>query len=344
MFQEEVQQERNMRITQLEHMKNSEQQLKEKVELLKQNCEEMRGELTSRERAQNQELMAAKSDSEGQFAVLQQRITEQQDELEATSHELQDLRQQLRIREGQVEDLKQLASVRNEDVERLKEELVQAMQEVGEQRALVSCLQITVEERDVELEKIQQDLCAAQENIVELAGVRNEQQQQHLAAPVNVVDQSVHEALQLAYENMEQYYLRVNSQYQSAQETIRVLEGRNAEMVARVEQCRKEFEAKASECVELQRRLKRGGGVGGGSGEEEVETLRRRVQELEVGQEEVQQSCAVAVEELTARQEECKVKEARVAELEGKLAELQREYQQLEVGTNCLFSHPACWC
>ena len=75
-----------------------------------------------------------------------------------------------------------------------------------------------------------------------------------------------------------------------------------------------------------------------------VETLRRRVQELEVGQEEVQQSCAVAVEELTARQEECKVKEARVAELEGKLTELQREYQQLEVGTNCLFPHPACWC
>ena len=309
MFQEEVQQERNMRITQLEHMKNSEQQLKEKVELLKQNCEEMRGELTSRERAQNRELMAAKSDSEGQFAVLQQRITEQQDELEATSHELQDLRQQLRIREGQVEDLKQLASVRNEDVERLKEELVQAMQEVGEQRALVSCLQITVEERDVE----------------------------HLAAPVNV-GQSQYEALQLAYKNMEKYYLQMNSQYQSAQETIRALEGRNAKMVAHVEQARQEFEKKASECVELQRQLKRGGGSKGE--EEEVEALRRRVQELEVEQD--QQSCAVAVEELTARQEECKEKEARVAELEGTLAELQRKYQQLEVGANFLSPHCAC--
>ena len=320
--------ERVERITLLEHqlqvVKDSEQRLKEKVD---------------RERAQNRELAAAKSDSEGQFAVLQQRIKEQQDELGAMSCEVHDLRQQLRIREGQVEDLEQLASSRNEDVEHLKEELQQRMQELAEQRALVSSLQITLEEREVEFEKVQQDLCAAQENIVELAGARSEQQ--HLATPVSVVDQSVHEALQLAYENMEKYYLRVNSQHQSAQETIHVLEARNAEMVARVEQCRKEFEAKASECVDLQRRLKRGGGGGGGSEEEEVEALRQRVQELEVGQEEVQQSCAVAVEELTARQEECKVKEMRISELEGKLAEMQREYQQLEVSTWASFLFPA---
>ena len=311
--------ERDERITLLEHqlqvVKDSEQQ--EKVD---------------RERAQNRELAAAKSDSEGQFAVLQQQIKEQQDEL-------RDLRQQLRIREGQVEDLEQLASSRNEDVEHLKEELQQRMQELAEERALVSSLQITLEEREVEFEKVQQDLCAAQENIVELAGARSEQQ--HLATPVSVVDQSVHEALQLAYENMEKYYLRVNSQYQSAQETIHVLEARNAEMVARVEQCRKEFEAKASECVDLQRRLKRGGVGGGGSEEEEVEVLRQHVQELEVGQEEVQQSCAVAVGEVTARQEE--VKEVRISELEGKLAEMQWEHQQLEVGTlvGFLFLHSA---
>ena len=118
-------------------------------------------------------------------------------------------------------------------------------------------------------------------------------------------------------------------------------------MTARQEEC-KVKEARIAELegklAKLQRRLKRGGGVGGGSEEEEVETLRRRVQELEVGQEEAQQSCVVAVEELTARQEECKVKEARVAELEGKLVELQWEYQQLEVGTNFLFPHPAYWC
>ena len=73
---EGVVRERDERITLLEHqlqvVKDSEQRLKEKVD---------------RERAQNRELMAAKSDSEGQFAVLQQRIKEQQDELEATSHE-----------------------------------------------------------------------------------------------------------------------------------------------------------------------------------------------------------------------------------------------------------------
>ena len=327
---EGVVKERDEKITVLQHqlqvVKDSEQRLKEKVD---------------REKAQNRELAAAKSDSEGQFAVLQQRIKEQQDELGAMSCEVHDLRQQLRIREGQVEDLEQLASSRNEDVEHLKEELQQRMQELAEQRALVSSLQITLEEREVEFEKVQQDLCAAQENIVELAGARSEQQ--HLGTPVNDVDRSVHEALQLAYENMEKYYLRVNSQYQSAQETIRVLEARNAEMVARVEQCRKEFEVKASECVNLQRQLKQGGGGGGGSEEEEVEVLRQRVQELEVGQEEVQQSCAMAVEELTARQEECKEKEARVSELEGKLAEMQREYQQLEVSTWASFLFPAVW-
>ena len=73
---EGVVRERDERITLLGHqlqvVKDSEQRLKEKVD---------------RERAQNRELMAAKSDSEGQFAVLQQRIKEQQDELEATSRE-----------------------------------------------------------------------------------------------------------------------------------------------------------------------------------------------------------------------------------------------------------------
>ena len=71
---EGVVRERDEKITLLEHqlqvVKDSEQRLKEKVD---------------RERAQNRELMAAKSDSEGQFAVLQQQIKEQQDEVEATS-------------------------------------------------------------------------------------------------------------------------------------------------------------------------------------------------------------------------------------------------------------------
>ena len=37
------------------------------------------------------------------------------------------------------------------------------------------------------------------------------------------------------------------------------------------------------------------------------------------------------------------MKEARVSELEGKLAEMQREYQQLEVSTWASFLFPAKW-
>ena len=314
---EGVGKERQERIVQLEHqlqvVRESEQRLMEKLD---------------RERAQNHELLAARSDTEGQLSVLQQQIKEQQDELGVVGQELEDARRQLKIREAQVEDLEQLASARNDDTERLSEELHQVTQQLEEQRMIVSDLQISAGERQTQLEKAQQDLCAAQENVVELMGARNfptEQQQ----LPTNVVDRSVHEALQQAYENMERYYVRVNGQLKGSQETIQVLVVKNNELVARVEQCRKEFEAKASECVELQRQLKRGGGEEVG---DEVGALRQRVRELEEGQEEVQQSCAIAVQELTARQEESKQQQERIVELEQKLAQLQRDYEDLEVG------------
>ena len=313
---EDVVKERGERNVQLEHqlqvVRESEQRLMEKLD---------------RERAQNHELLAARSDSEGQLLVLQQRIKEQQDELGAVGQELEDTRRQLKIREAQVEDLEQLASARNDDIERLNEELHQVTQQLGEQRVVVSDLQSSAAEHQTQLEKVQQDLCAAQENVVELVGARNLPDEHQL--PANVVDRSVHEALQQAYENMEGYYVRVNGQLQRAQETNQVLVGKNNELVARVEQCRKEFEAKASECVELQRQLKKGGG---GEVGDEVGALRQRVRELEEGQEEVEQSCAIAVEELTARQEECKQQQERIVELEQKLGQLQRDYEDLEVG------------
>jgi len=314
---ESVGKERQERIVQLEHqlqvVRESEQRLMEKLD---------------RERAQNHDLLAARSDTEGQLSVLQQQIQGQQDELGAVGQELEDARRQLKIREAQVEDLEQLASARNDDTERLSEELHQVTQQLEEQRMIVSDLQISAGERQIQLEKAQQDLCAAQENVVELMGARNfPTVQQQL--PTNVVDRSVHEALQQAYENMERYYVRVNGQLKGSQETIHVLVEKNNELVARVEQCRKEFEAKASECVELQRQLKRGGG---GEVGDEVGALRQRVRELEEGQEEVQQSCAIAVQELTARQEESKQQQERIMELEQKLAQLQRDYEDLEVG------------
>ena len=257
--------ERDGSITLLEHQlqvaKNSEQQLKEIVD---------------RERAQNQELTAAKSDSEGQFAVLQKRIKEQQDELETMARELGNLRQQLRICKGQIEDVGQLASARSEDNEHLKEELHQAVEELGEQRALVSSLQITLEERQITLEKVQQDLHVAQNNVAKLVSAASEQQQ---STPVSVVDQSIYEALQLAYDNMEKDYTQMNSQFRDAQKKILDLEERNAELEAHVEQWRKGFAAKVSECLvlQLQSQLKKDESEGG-----EVEVMQQPVQELEM--------------------------------------------------------------
>ena len=90
----------------------------------------------------------------------------------------------------------------------------------------MSSLQITLEERQITLEKVQQDLHVAQNNVAKLVSAASEQQQ---STPVNVVDQSIYEALQLAYDNMEK---QMNSQFRDAQKKIQDLEERNVELEA----------------------------------------------------------------------------------------------------------------
>ena len=137
-------------------------------------------------------------------------------------------------------------------------------------------------QRAKELEQLQQELSVAQENIAELMGVARQQQAPPHPSPpqqADSVERSVYDALLQAYDNMEQYYreaTRVRSE----------VEQQNALLVARVEQCRQEYQARSRELAELMRSKvrkedgggavshqlcgtgRRGGGVAGARGDE----------------------------------------------------------------------------
>ena len=143
---EKQQQERNERIAHLEHqlqaVKDSEQRLKEKV---------------NQQRAQIQELITIKLDSEGQFAVLRQQIKEQQ-------YELGTMTEQLSVRKEQVESLEQFASAKSRHIELLREKL-------KEHGVLAPNLQLTVNEP-------QQDLYVSHNDVATASGSEKQQQQQ----------------------------------------------------------------------------------------------------------------------------------------------------------------------
>ena len=323
-------------------------------------------EQLERQRGHNQELLAAKEGEEQQLEVLKKRISEIEGEVVELTSECEDLKQQIRIKDSQVDDLQRLTSARGYELEQvtakleayeqqnaelnaacaeLRASLEQCREEMSQlqqqqQNSIRADIDAVLEEKDERIEKLEQELACAQANITEIMGAQQnppvvEQPQHGPRLPQNVVDKGAYIALQQAYETFEKYYRdektareRVTLQLKTIQEVNVRLQAENDTMVQRVQVCKKEYESKAQECAELQRRLKKEGlptevqpkAVGGSE---------QKIREMEREQEEMIQNCQAASEQLSVRQRECDQQRDRIVQLEAEVTGLTRRYEEM---------------
>ncbi len=294
------------------------------------------GQNLDREREQVRELLAVKSSEEGQIQLLQRKLEEEQVRSVAAKAEIADLMKELRIKDSQVDDLQRLAESHNEEIEQLTEKVDECMCKLEVERANVEDLQ---SEKMIECEQLQEEIATQKANVMELTGTNEmlikKLEEAEGRPPVGpgsgkFVDKSVYEALRQAYDNMEEYYQTseaknhaLRQKLQQSRDLVATLEGKCDELLVRIEKGKKAFEAVGLEVEQL--KLKR---QGGGSGE--VADLQARVREMEETEEQLTQACGDAVRELSARKEEGKRQEMRIAELEQQLVQLQASYDQLE--------------
>ena len=323
-------------------------------------------EQLERQRGHNQELLAAKEGEEQQLEVLKKRISEIEGEVVELTSECEDLKQQIRIKDSQVDDLQRLTSARGYELEQvtakleayeqqnaelnaacaeLRASLEQCREEMSQlqqqqQNSIRADIEAVLEEKDERIEKLEQELACTQANITEIMGAQQnppviEQPQHGPRLPQNVVDKGAYIALQQAYETFEKYYRdektareRVTLQLKTIQEVNVRLQAENDTMVQRVQVCKKEYESKAQECAELQRRLKKEGlptevqpkAVGGSE---------QKIREMEREQEEMIQNCQAASEQLSVRQRECDQQRDRIVQLEAEVTGLTRRYEEM---------------
>ncbi len=179
-----------------------------------------------------------------------------------------------------------------------------------------------------------QELAVAQQNIAELLGAQTEvcvplgQEPPTLpASHVAMVDRSAYEALQQAYDNIEQMYYTSFEENRELRTRLHERKAKHdeakrsvAELTHRVECCRIEYEAK---CKELHQKQATVGATAGASFVTEVATLQMKLREMEDNQEQVTRSLDAAVQELASRREEVKQKSVQVAEAQEKVFNLE---------------------
>ncbi len=313
-------------------------ELEEKQKLISELENQLQAahENVQREQDAVRELMAVKVSEEGQIQLLQRKLEENQVRLVAYQGETSDLVQELKVKEAQIGDLKHLAKSHTEEIEQLTEKLDGCMCAVEEERVKVENLQ---SEKMIEGDQLREEVAIRQATIVELRQENDAFLQQIQDAedqpPVGrgsgrVVDKSIYEALRQAYDNMEDYYRKSETENEAlrrklkeSQDIARTLQGRCDELLTRIELCRQEFEAKALELEQLKQR--RPADLSG-----EVAELQARVREMEETEEQLTQACGDAVRELTTRKEEGKQQETRISELQSMLEQVQASFDQLE--------------
>lgn len=263
----------------------------------------------------------------------------------------------------QKEELVETVKRVNSDLDELRDVQVELMSQVGEKNAEIEQNVSAIDELSTrraeedeasreERDQLAQELAVAQQNIAELLGARREgvvvgnthhhqHQHQHRAnnsqepptlpaTQVAMVDKSAYEALQQAYENIEQMYH--NGVDEAAEKRLRfqarmdTAQGKVAEMTHRIEKCRVEYEAKCKEVIELQRQFQPVVVVSAGV----VETLQVKLREMEENQEQVTRSWEAAIQELASRREEIKQKVVAIAEMDEKMSNLEEALRMIE--------------
>lgn len=327
---------------------NLEQQIAAKCK-----SEEHLAEQLSHEQERNKELLAIKENESEELKVWKERVSAIEGEVVVLTSDGEDLKQQIRIKESQVDDLRRLVATRGEELEQVSEKLKVSEMESAKLHALCAELRDSLQQREEEIvqqqgsfrvdinaalvqkderiEKLEQELACSQANVAELIGAeQNERPQHRPPLPENMVDKGAYIALQQASETFEKYYKnekvvkeRLVIQMKTLQEENASLQSRYDTLVQRVKVCKSEYEAKAQECMKLQRQLKKEG----------IPTV---VEPVKVGemqqreQEEMIQNCQRAAEELSLQRKECDKRDTKIAQLEMELAQAIKSFEDLQ--------------
>lgn len=322
-----------------------EQQLKVKFEQL------------SHEQDRNQELLTVKENEDQELKILKNRVSTLEGDIVVFTSDSEDMKQQMRIKESQIDDLQRLVGTRGEELEQMAEKLVAAESEnsklhascaelranlqqcqdemIQRQGSLQVDINAAITKKDQHIEKLEQELVCTQVNIAELMGAARqcntshmtEQPQHNPPLPANVVDKGAYNALQNAYDNFKKYYAeeraareRALVQLKTTQEECVRLQSSNQDMVQRILECKKQYEVKAHECIDLQRRLKKEGLPTG--------TKSPKIGQMEQEHEEMIRNCQTAAQELSLRRKESDEKTQKISILEEKLSRAQQKARQ----------------
>jgi chromosome segregation ATPase len=298
-------------------------------------------EKLEKERALVHDLTVAKSTEESQVRVL----CEQMARMEATitSLEVEAGKKALKVEQLEcfVQELEQRNKALCRQLEQGKAQLdqlqgiqVDLMSQIGEKNKEIEGVVARLAEMEAlaaegetkskeEKDQLLQEVAVAQQNIAELLGAKKGDVevagltgQEPPTLPIThmaMVDRSAYEALQQAYENIEQMY------HESVKENCdmhlrnvhKICQRRVAELTHRVGQCHVEYEAKCKELHEAKKQSQFGVGYA-----EEVAILRSKLTEMEENQEQVTKSLDSALQELASRREELKQKVVALAEAE----------------------------
>ena len=290
--------------------------------------------------SENEELKEQIRIKEAQVGDLQQLAS-------ARGEELEQLGAQLEASEQQNAEVNAACSELRVALDQSFAEVTSLQQQLSEQGSLHANVDALLVEKDEkiekleqELNKLEQELMVAQTNISELMGAQGTSvecpQQAPPLPPGNSVDRGAYDALQQAYETMEGYFKEEQQQKEKMAKQLKIVQetsrAQYEDMAQRVHVCQKQYELKAHECVELQRRLKKGGlpTMVERVPQDGSPDLQEKVKEMERAQEQMVQDCQAAAQELSMRGEECRAQKERIEELEAELAQLQRKYDELE--------------
>ena len=316
-------------------------------------------EKLEKERALVHELTLAKSSEESQIAVLNQQLGDKDGTINALQGETRSLKEEVvslnidkEAREVRMEEMTAKIDTQARELDELREVQLELMTQIGEKNAEIEQNELRANQMreefaeesaklSAEKEMLAQEVSIAQQNIAELLGAKKEgvvvdnltnQEPPTLSVmQVNMVDKSAYEALQQAYEDIEERYHESNEgsvelrrRLHDMKTRLDTANAKNAEFAYRIEKCREEYEAKAREVIQLQ---KEGAGTGDAG---EVGALQMKLQEMEDNQEQITKSWEAAIQELSARKEEIKAKNMKVAELDGRIADLEETLQVVQ--------------
>lgn len=276
-----------------------------------------------------------------QARVLEQRLVEKESELGLANKTAEAELDRARMEKQHYEELLVRAKEENSKLEErlhhqtselvalkntarsAESELVSMRRELNLGQERLKASEKIIAEKQAELEKRQADRLLAQGHVVDAA--RGTPSPAGSGAP-DSVERSVYDTLQAAYESMERHYQEAREQQEQASlkaakmtSTVQSLESQCDELRARVNHCKKEYEAKAKECLELRRAPR----VDAAEYQAKMKELEQQVKVL------LENNSSIS-KDISIRDEIIKQQEQKIAALEDRAAELVQKYEDLK--------------